>query len=141
MSSLGKKRIDAVLTIAAFSVGGAVASAVPTPGGEIPKQLLFTASDIIMYTKIWKIYFEEDLSSKGLMQILVELGFVTVAATGIAYVCSKANTAILKELMNWTGPLGWVAIAAISSSIGGLFALSWLLYCDRLYSDKNPQPV
>ncbi|QLE58610.1 hypothetical protein [Nostoc sp. TCL26-01] len=141
MSNLGKKRLDTVLAIATYSIGSGTASAAPTPGGEIPKQLILTASDILMYTSIWKIYFEEELSSKGLLEILAELGLVTISATGTAYVVSKASTAILKEITNWTGPLGWGFTAAIAASLSGLFGVAWALYCDQLYSHREQQPV
>ncbi|MBD2203150.1 hypothetical protein H6G33_17090 [Calothrix sp. FACHB-1219] len=139
MTNLGQKRLDAALTIATYSVGSATASAAPTFGGEIPKQILLTASDILMYTNIWKIYFAEDLSSKQLMEILTELGFVTVAGAGTAYVVSKVNTAILKEISNWMGPLGWGVVAAIAGSLSGLFGVAWAIYCDQLYAQKQPQ--
>ncbi|ARV57791.1 hypothetical protein BZZ01_03330 [Nostocales cyanobacterium HT-58-2] len=139
MSDLGKKRLDAVLAVATYAVGSGSATATPTPGVELPKQLIITASDIVMYTRVWKIYFEEDLSSKGLLEMLVELGLVTIAATGTAYIVSKVSTAILKEITNWTGPLGWGVLAAISGSLTGLFGASWALYCDYLYSQKESQ--
>ncbi|NMG18411.1 hypothetical protein [Brasilonema bromeliae] len=139
MSSLGKKRLEAVLAVATYAVGSGTATAAPTPGVEVPKQLILTASDIIMYTRVWKIYFEEDLSSQGLLEMLVELGLVTVAATGTAYIVSKASTAILKEITSWTGPLGWGVLAVISGSITGLFGTVWALYCDYLYSQKEVQ--
>lgn len=139
MSNLGKKRLDAVLAIATYAIGGATAAAVPTPGGEIPKQLVLTASDILMYTSIWKIYFAEELSTKGIIEILTELGLVTVGGAGTAYVVSKVSTAILKEISNWTGPLGWSVIAAISGSLSALFGVAWALYCDRLCEQKETQ--
>ncbi|OUL37386.1 hypothetical protein BV372_02105 [Nostoc sp. T09] len=141
MSSLGKKRLEASLAIATYAVGSGTASAAPTPGGEIPKQILLTASDVLMYTSIWKIYFEEDLSRKELVEILAELGLVTIAATGTAYVVSKASTALLKEITNWTGPLGWGVVAAIAGSLSGLFGVGWAIYCDQLYSQRQPQPT
>jgi hypothetical protein len=139
MSNLGKKRMDVVLAIATYAVGGATAAAVPTPGGEIPKQLIVTASDILMYTNIWKIYFEEELSTKGIIEILTELGLVTVGGAGTAYVVSKISTAILKEISNWTGPLGWWVTAAISSSLSALFGVAWALYCDQICVQKEAQ--
>ncbi|KAB8332351.1 hypothetical protein SD80_017155 [Scytonema tolypothrichoides VB-61278] len=139
MSHLAKKRLEAVLAVATYAVGSGTATAAPTPGVEVPKQLILTASDIIMYTRVWKIYFEEDLSSQGLLEMLVELGLVTVAATGTAYIVSKASTAILKEITSWTGPLGWGVLAVISGSITGLFGAAWALYCDYLYSQKQVQ--
>lgn len=141
MSSAGKKRLEATLAIATYAIGSGTASAAPTPGGELPKQILLTASDVLMYTSIWKIYFEEDLSRKELVEILAELGLVTIAATGTAYVVSKASTALLKEITNWTGPLGWGVIAAIAGSLSGLFGVAWAIYCDQLYSQRQPQPT
>ena len=140
MSDFGKKRLEAVLAIATYSVGSGTASSVPTPGGEIPRQLILTASDILMYISIWKIYFQEDLSRQGLVDIFAELGLVTVSATGTAYIVSKATTAILKELTNWVGPLGWGVTAAIAGSLSGLFGVVWALYCDRLALERETQP-
>ncbi|MBD2253779.1 hypothetical protein [Nostoc parmelioides] len=137
MGKLDKKRIETVLFITTSSISGATTSAIPSPGGEIPKQFILTASDILMYTSIWKIYFEEDLSSKSLSEILVDLGLVTVGAIGTAYIVGKASTAIIKEITNWTGPLGWGVTAAIAGSLSGIFGVAWALHCDRLYSQKK----
>ncbi|MDP5337497.1 MAG: hypothetical protein NWQ28_02845 [Nodularia sp. (in: cyanobacteria)] len=139
MSDLGKKRLEAVLAIATYSIGSGTASAAPTPGGEIPRQLILTASDVLMYISIWRIYFQEDLSRQGLLDILAELGLVTVSAAGTAYIVTKASTAILKEITNWTGPLGWGVTAAIAGSLSGLFGVVWALYCDRLASERELQ--
>ncbi len=139
MSDFGKKRLEAVLAIATYSIGSGTASAAPTPGGEIPRQLILTASDILMYISIWRIYFQEDLSRQGLLDILAELGLVTVSAAGTAYIVTKASTAILKEITNWTGPLGWGVTAAIAGSLSGLFGVVWALYCDRLASERKLQ--
>lgn len=134
---LGKKRLDAAIAIATYAVGSGTASAAPTPGGELPRQLLLTASDILMYTKIWKTYFEEDLSEKTIVEILTELGLVSAVGAGAAYIVGKATTAALKELTNWLGPLGWGFTAAIAGSFSGLFGAAWALYCDNLYLQKN----
>ncbi len=141
MSNLGKKRLEAALVIAAYTIGGGTAMATPTPGGEIPKQLILTASDLLMYTSIWKIYFEEDLCKKELLEILAELGLVVVLTTGVAYLVAKVSTAICKEIINWTELLGWGVSAVIASSLIGLFGVVWALYCDQLYSQKTNQSV
>jgi hypothetical protein len=141
VSNLGKKRLDTTLAIATYVIGGATAAAVPTPGGEIPKQIFLTASDILMYIKIWRIYFEEDLSSKSIVEMLTELGLVSAVGAGSAYIISKATTAILKEIANWAGPIGpigWGITGAIAGSLSGLFGAAWALYCDNLYNQKHP---
>ncbi|WP_197480117.1 MULTISPECIES: hypothetical protein [unclassified Anabaena] len=136
MSNINKKRLDAIFAIATYAVGSGAASAVPTPGAEIPKQVILTASDILMYVSIWKTYFQDDVSSQGIVKMLTQLGLVTVGVTGTAYVAGKATTAILKEINNWTGPLGWGVTAVIAGSFTGLFGVMWALYCDYLYSQK-----
>ncbi|MDZ8081554.1 MAG: hypothetical protein RMY36_029340 [Nostoc sp. SerVER01] len=141
MSNLGKKRLEAGLAIATYSIGNGTASAAPTPGVELPKQIVLTASDVAMYTTIWKIYFHEDLSSKGILEMLAELGLVTLAATGTAYIVSKTTTAIACEIADWLGPVGWGIAAVIATSITGLFASTWAVYCDRLYSQREPQSI
>jgi uncharacterized protein (DUF697 family) len=133
----GKKRIEAVLAIAGYAASGGAVSALPSPGAEIPKQFVLTAADIGMYTLIWKIYFEEDLSHKNILEILAELGMVTIGAVGTAYVVAKVSTAILGEIDNWFGPVGWGIKAAIAGTLSSLFGLAWTLYCDNLYSHKE----
>jgi hypothetical protein len=138
MSNIGQKRLESVFAITRYVIGGATAAAVPT-GGTIPKQLLLTTTDILMYANIWKIYFEEDLTGKQLLEIMTELGFVTVVAAGASYVANKSTTAIIGELTQWTGPLGWGPTAAITGSLSGLFGAAWALYCDNLYERKLNQ--
>lgn len=141
MSSLDKKRLEVTLAIAGYAVSGGTASAVPTPGVEVPKQVVLTAADIAMYTSIWKIYFGEDLSYKALPEMLTELGIVTVAAMGTAYIVAKGSTAILSEIADWVGPMGWGIKAAMAGSLSGLFGAARALYCDRLYAETHPQPA
>nr|WP_225225828.1 hypothetical protein [Komarekiella delphini-convector] len=129
------------MAIATYAVGSGTASATPTPGIEVPKQIVLTASDIAMYTTIWKIYFHEDLSSQGILDILAQLGLVTLAATGTAYIVAKTTTAVVSEITDWIGPMGWGVKAAIAGSLSGLFGATWALYCDHLYSQREPQPV
>ena len=137
MSNLGKKRLDALWTIARYAAGGGAISAVPVPGQEVSKQIALTASDILLYTTIWKIYFEEDLSNKQLLEMLAELGLITIAAAGTAYIAVKSTTVLLKEISNLFGPVGWGVAAAITGSVTGLLGAAWLWYCEGLYSERE----
>jgi hypothetical protein len=137
VSNLGKKRLDAVWAIATYASTGGVMSAVPFPGTELPKQIALTASDILLYTTIWKIYFGEELSRKQLLEMLSELGLITVAAAGTAYVVTKGSTALLTEITNRFGPVGWGVAATITGSATGLFGAAWIWYCEHLYSEKK----
>jgi hypothetical protein len=73
--------------------------------------------------------------------MLAELGLVTVAAVGTAYIVSKATTAILCEITDWFGPAGWGIAAAIAGSLTGLFGATWAVYCDYIYRQKEQQPA
>lgn len=133
MSNLGKKRLESLSAIARYAVGGGTLAAAPLPGGEIPKQIVLATSDIFMYVSIWKIYFEEDLSRKDLLRMLTELGLITVAAAGTAYIVAKSSTVILAEVANRFGLVGWSVAATVTGSLTGMCGLLWILYCDFLY--------
>lgn len=139
MSNLGKKRLDTISTIVTCALGNASVSAAPTPGAELPKQFLLTAADVLMYSRIWKLYFEEELSNKSVVEMLTELGLVSAVGFGTGYVVSKVTTAVLKEITNWTGPLAWFVTATLAGSLSGLFGTAWALYCDNLYLQKHPE--
>lgn len=138
MSSLELKRLEAVFAVTGYAASSGTAAAFPTPGVELPKQIVLTASDVLMYATIWKIYFQEDLSRKQLIEMLAEVGIVTVAAVGTAYIVVKASTAILHEITDWVGPLGWGVAAIVTGSLTGIFGAAWMLYCDRLYTQNIP---
>ena len=137
MSNLGKKRLESLSAIARYAVGGGALAAAPFPGGEIPKQIVLSASDVLMYTSIWTTYFEEELSQQELFKMLAELGLITVAAAGTAYIVAKSSTAILSEIANRFGLVGWGVAATVTGSLTGLCGLIWILYCDRLYESKR----
>jgi len=136
---LGQKRLEAISLVASYAAGGSTVSAAPTPCAEIPTQIVLTASDILMYMSIWKIYFQEDLSQEQLMEMLTELGLITVAATGAAYVVAKGSTALLDEIMDWLGVAGWGVSAAITGSLTGICGITWTMYCDRRYCEQHPE--
>ncbi len=136
MNDLGKKRLDSLLAIARYAVSGGTLAAAPLPGGEVPKHIVLSTSDILMYISIWKIYFEEDLSHKELLKMLAELGLITVAAAGTVYVVAKSSTAILSEIANRFGLVGWGIAATLTASLTGVCGLLWILYCDLLYEQK-----
>lgn len=136
MSNIGKKRLEALISLSRYAVGGGTVAAAPLPGGEIPKQIALTASDIFMYLSLWKIYFEEDLSEKELLDMLVELGSIAITAAGTAYVVAKSSTAILAEIANRFGLVGWGIAATVTGSLTAVCGLLWILYCDFLYQNK-----
>jgi hypothetical protein len=136
VENIGKKRLEAALAIAGCAASGGTVAAAPTPCGEVPKQFILTASDVLMYVTVWKIYFEEELSQKEVLDLCLELGIITVVAAGTAYVAAKGSTALLKEVINWVGPVGWGVGAALTGSLTGFLGAAWALYCDQRYCQQ-----
>lgn len=136
MSNIGKKRLEALISLSRYAVGGGTVAAAPLLGGEIPKQIALTASDIFMYLSLWKIYFEADLTQKELLDMLAELGMITITAAGTAYLVAKGSSALLCEIANRFGLVGWGIAATVTGSLTGVCGLLWILYCDFLYQNK-----
>ncbi|HHP7231392.1 MAG TPA: hypothetical protein ACFCUY_11115 [Xenococcaceae cyanobacterium] len=136
MGNLGKKRLESLTAIARYAISGGTLAAAPLPGGEVPKQIVLTTSDIFMYIAIWRIYFEEEISQQTLLEMMAELGLITLAAAGTAYVVAKSSTAVLSEIANRFGLLGWGIAATVTGSLTSLCGLLWIVCCDFLYERK-----
>lgn len=139
VNPIGKKRLEAILTISGYAAGDGAISALPSADGDFSKQIAITTSDILMYSSIWKVYFEETLTAQDLQAMLVELGLVTVAAAGTAYLVSQGTNFILRRIIGWLGPIGWWGTALVSGSLAGLFGMAWMAYCDRRFQDMHPE--
>lgn len=137
MNQLEKKRLDTTLAIANYAASSSTVVTAPTPGLELPKQVILTASDTLLYATIWKIYFEEELAQKDLLEILVEVGVVAVTSAGTTYLISKGSLAILCELTDWLGPPGWALKIVVSGSLIGMVGVVWAMICDRMYQEKT----
>ena len=78
MSNLNLRRKKAALAILAAVGGSGVVMAIPIPNVEIPKQVFMTAANVAMYTVVWDIYFDEELSQKDVKSILLDLSLITL---------------------------------------------------------------
>ena len=136
MERLGKKRWEAMVAIATYAVGSGTAVTVPTPWIELPKHVVLAASDILLYVTIWRIYFEEDLSHDDVLGLLAEVGLVTLASAGTAYLITRGSTAIVNEITDWLGPTGWGLGAAVSGSLTAVVGVLWAIVCDRLWQSR-----
>lgn len=135
--NLNKKRKKAALAILAVAAGSGVVIAIPIPSGEIPKQVFMTVAAVAMYTVIWDIYFDEELSQKDIKSILVDLGLITLISAGTAYITAKGATALISDITNWLGAIGWGVVGIIAGSVTGLLGVAWASYCDDLYRNQS----
>ncbi|WP_414621744.1 hypothetical protein [Calothrix sp. CCY 0018] len=89
-----------------------------------------TAADISMCLKVWRIYHKEDLSSKKLFSMLIDMGVVTVTAVGAAYVFSNLASAVVSDVF-------WGVGSALTTTVNGVFAALWISYCEQAYQQRD----
>lgn len=137
MSSLRQKRNRVFLAILAAVSGSGVVTAAPTPDMEIPKQIFLTVADVAMCTIIWDIYFDEELSQKNIKSILLDLLLIAVISLVTALVTAKAITALISQITNWLGSIGWLVAGLIAGVATSLLGVAWAFYCDDLYRHQS----
>lgn len=137
MSSLRPKRNRVFLAILAAVSGSGVVTAAPTPDMEIPKQIFLTVADVAMCTVIWDIYFDEELSQKNIKSILLDLLLIAVISVVTALVTAKAITALISQITNWLGAIGWLVAGLIAGVATSLLGVAWAFYCDDLYRHQS----
>lgn len=137
MSSLHHKRKQVSIAILAAVFGTGVVTATPTPNLEISKQVFLTIANVAMCALVWNIYFDEELSKKDIISILLDLSIVTVISAFTAYVTAKGITALINDITNWLGVIGWVVIGIIAGLATSLLGIGWASYCDDLYRHQT----
>lgn len=137
MSSLRQKRNRVFLVILATASGSGVVTAFPTPDIEIPKQIFLTVAYVAMCTIIWDIYFDEELSQKNVKSILLDLLFIAVISVVTALVTAKAIIALISQVTNWLGAIGWLVAGLIAGVATSLLGVGWAFYCDDLYRHQS----
>jgi hypothetical protein len=138
MGKLNEKRIDSLIVIISAAGIGGFATFIPTPSGEIPKQVALSAADIAMCLEIFHIYFREKITEIGLFTLLSGAGLIAASAGGTGYVIAKAASGILHEFGNLIGSGGWALSGAVAASGTAMLGLSWMVFCDKRYRQLYP---
>lgn len=76
-----------------------------------------------MSTVIWDIYFDDELAQKNIKSILLDLGLIAVISVVTAFITAKAITALISQLIDGLGAIGWLVaglIAALATSLLGI---------------------
>ncbi len=137
MSSLHHKRKQVFIAILAAVFGTGVVTATPTPNLEISKQVFLTIANVAMCALVWNIYFDEELSKKDIISILFDLLVVTVISAFTAYITARGITALINDVTNWLGVMGWIVIGIIAGLATSLLGIAWASYCDDLYRHQT----
>ena len=133
VSILHHKRKQASIAILAAVFGTGVVTATPTPDIEVSKQVFLTIANVAMCAIVWNIYFDEELSKKDIVSILLDLLVVTVISAFTAYVTAKGITTLINDITSWLGVIGWMVIGIIAGLATSLLGIGWASYCDDLY--------
>ena len=137
VSSLHHKRKQVFIAILAAVFGTGVVTATPTPNLEISKQVFLTIANVAMCALVWNIYFDEELSKKDIISILLDLLVVTVISAFTAYITARGITALINDVTNWLGVMGWIVIGIIAGLATSLLGIGWASYCDDLYRHQT----
>jgi hypothetical protein len=129
LSLMSKRRKALWLIVPAATITGS-ASGAPTPGLEVPKQAVVSATDIALLAGIYNVYFDEDVSADRMVDILKEAGILAFVGGSIVYGGVKLTEAGLAEVLNFVPGLGWLVSGLITASVTATVACLWWWYCD-----------
>lgn len=137
MTQIYSKRKRAIIVILATILGAGIVTATPATNLELFKQMFLTIANVAMCTVLWDIYFDEELSTKDIKSILLELGLISIICAVTAFITAKAVLALLGKFVILMGTLGWVMAGVIASVTTAILGIAWLFYCDDLYRHSN----
>lgn len=123
------KSTESAWVIIQHSLAGAALEFPPTPGVETTKEIPLAANEIAMCVRIAKVYSGIEYSKEFVKSLLKEAGIATGSAVSGAYVASKAGKSIVKELLNFGGPIGWAAKGIVGGSLTASIGISFMKFC------------
>jgi hypothetical protein len=141
--SLERKQADAYTRIAQNVLGTSLTAAVPTPALELTKALAISVADAWMFYDIYRIYYDERLSSQRLQDLLGDAGIIIMTGGIISYGALKISQGFMSEFLNKIPVIGWVASGALTGSSSLLLGLAWMAFIESQYRqalelDKKP---
>jgi hypothetical protein len=134
---VNRKRKRVIVAILAAVSSNSFVAATPGINMEITKQIFLTLANVMMFTIIWDIYFDEQLSQKDAISILQDLLIVTFLSVVTAYIISKGITEIIDNIINWLGIMGWGIVGIIAGLATSIVGITWAFYCDDLYHNST----
>src|SRR5207248_10944312 len=114
-----------------------LATMVPTPLVETGKHIALAGNEILLCLRIYKIYYEEEISREAMLGLLQEAGIVVMVGTGLAYLATKSGQILISELSNFIWPIGAVVTAPLASSLTAIIGVSCMLFLDQAYQNRT----
>lgn len=128
-----KKEIESAWIIIQHSLAGAALEFPPTPGLETTKEIPLAANEIGMCIRIAKVYSGIEFSKSFIKDLLKEAGIATGSAVSGAYIASKAGKSLVKELLNFGGPIAWAAKGIVGGTLTASIGISFMQFCRCRY--------
>ncbi len=132
-SKIENKRARAFIRIGQNAIGAGMAAAVPTPALETAKMLGIAVADAWMFWEIYQIYYERELSSKQLSDLLGNAGIIVFTGGAIGYASLRISQTVINEFLNVVPVLGWVVAGAITGTSTLAVGLAWQVFVEENY--------
>ena len=123
------KFTEASWIILQHSAAGAALEFPPTIGWETTKEIPLAANEIAMCIRIAKVYSGIEYSEEFIKSLLKEAGIATGSAISGAYFASKVGKSVVKELLNFGGPLGWGAKGVVGGTLTACIGIAFMKFC------------
>ncbi len=138
--NLDQKRLDAMLRITQNAIGTGLAGAVPMPAMETAKQLGIAVSDAWMFWDIYRIYFNEQITSEKLSDILNKAGMIIVTGGVVSYATLRVSQGILGGILSFIPVAGWLLSGALTGSSSLIAGVFWTGLIESYYmAEKSEQ--
>ena len=137
--TIGQKQRKSLSLIYSHALGSTTVSSIPTPIFEVSKQVVLSATDLILCWRIYCLYYEENLSLESVVALLERAGIVVAVGSVLVYTGARATQGIADEFLNLSifGSLVSGVIAGSSTATVGLAFLFWV---DRSWRREQEQP-
>ncbi len=135
-----QKQRQGLRLIIEFSLGSTVASSIPTPVFEIPKQVALTAADLSLCWRLYALYFDEELSLDSLLALLKRAGVITAVGGAAVYASARAAQGIADEALNLT-LVGSLFSGLLAGSYTALLGCAFLYWVERAWEQEQSAQV
>jgi hypothetical protein len=139
--SLEQKRRDAFMRIAKNMAGTSLAAAVPTPVLEAPKMIGIAVADAWMFWDIYKIYYDDTLTTRKLQEMLGTAGIIVFTGGAVSYSMLRVSQSALNEFLNAVPLIGWAIAGTMTGASTLTIGLAWTIYIESQFRVEHNVPL
>ncbi|MDX2076061.1 MAG: hypothetical protein SFZ02_06495 [bacterium] len=137
--NLDQKRLDAMLRITQNVIGTGLAGAVPMPAMETAKMIGIAASDAWMFWDVYRIYFNDELTSDKLSEMLNKAGMIIVTGGVVSYATLRISQGILGGVLTFIPIGGWLLSGALTGSSSLIAGIFWTGLVESFYLSEQKE--